>query len=73
MKFGAAKTAPIEEEDEEDLSGSVESDPAAEGAAIDMLLVGPSKEGAEPADPQAVVAEFETTLEKLKQLVAQMG
>jgi hypothetical protein len=66
----------LEEEDEEDLSGPAEVDPEAEGAAIDMLLVGPAKGGPESAadaDPQALVAEFEATLEKLKQLVAKMG
>lgn len=63
-----------EEEDEEDLSGSAEVDPEAEGAAIDMLLVGPAK-GAEPTetDPMALVAEFEGLLEKLKQVASKMG
>ena len=64
----------MDEDDEEDLSGPAEVDPEAEGAAVDMLLLGPAK-GAEQAeaDPMAVVAEFEETLEKLKQLVSKMG
>lgn len=67
---------PVEDDEEEDLSGPAESDPEAEGAAIDMLLVGPtSKEESAEAetDPQALVAEFESALDKLRQLAAKMG
>jgi hypothetical protein len=61
---------PVEDEDEEDLSGPVEADPEAEGAAIDMLLVGPSKEEPGETDPQVLMDDIETAMAQLRKLLA---
>lgn len=61
------------EEDEEDLDGPAESDPEAEGAAIDMLLVGPEKGAPMDADPQALLDDIEGSMAQLRKLVERMG
>jgi hypothetical protein len=58
-----------DEEEEEDLESPAEADPEAEGAALDMLLVGPAKaEEPTESDPQVLVDEIEDVVAKLRAL-----
>lgn len=68
----ASKRPPMEE-DEEDLEGSPEADPEAEGAAIEMLLVGaPKGADAGGSDPQALLDDIESSMAQLRKLVDRM-